>query len=274
MGASLPETDAPCKGCGATYHSEMLPSPCYVLSDAHLGVAPADVERDLLGLLRSLPGDARSLVINGDLFDFWFEWRHAVPRAGVRVLGELARIRESGIPVLWIAGNHDFGGGAVLRDELGLDYHMGPWRGQVGGWDAVIEHGDGLREKEDAPYRLLRAVIRHRWSVTLFRWLHPDFGTWIARQCSHTSRHTRPRDGGEGLRQVAHARLGTAGAPDLLIFGHSHLSTLERVHRGVFANPGAFMDAPRFLRIVPERIELRRWSTEGSTVEDALERVL
>ena len=64
----------------------MLPAPCYVLSDAHLGAAPADTERDLLGLLRGLPSDARALVINGDLFDFWFEWRHAIPRVGVRVL--------------------------------------------------------------------------------------------------------------------------------------------------------------------------------------------
>lgn len=251
----------------------MLPAPCYVLADAHLGAAPADVERDLLGLLRSLPGDAGSLVINGDLFDFWFEWRHAVPRAGLRVLGELARIRESGVPVLWIAGNHDCWGGEVLRNDLGLDYRVGSWRGQAGGWDTLIEHGDGLREKADAPYRRLRTVLRHPWSVTLFRWLHPDFGTWLALRSSHTSRNMRPRDGGEGLRLVAHARLADAAAPELLIFGHSHVTTLERVQQRVFANPGAFMDAPRFLRIVPERVELRRWSADGTTVEGALERV-
>ena len=251
----------------------MLPAPCYVLSDVHLGAAPADVERDLLGLLRDLPDDARSLVINGDLFDFWFEWRHAVPRAGVRVLGELARIRERGIPVLWVAGNHDCWGGEVLRDDLGLDYHVGPWRGEAGGWDTLIEHGDGLREKEDAPYRRLRTVLRHPWCVTLFRWLHPDVGTWLALRRSHTSRNMRPRDGGDGLRVVAHQRLGAADAPELLIFGHSHVATLERVHRGTFANPGAFMDAPQYLRIVPERVELRRWRADGSVVEGALERV-
>ena len=82
----------------------------------------------------------------------------------------------------------------------------------------------------------------------------------------------RPRDGGEGLRRVAHERLGAPGAPELLIFGHSHVNTLERVGKGTFANPGAFMDAPRFLRIVPERVELRRWSTDGSAVEGTLER--
>ncbi len=250
----------------------MLPGPVYLLSDAHIGAAPPEAERELVGVLRALPGDAGALVINGDLFDFWFEWRHVVPRAGVRVLGELARLREAGLPVLWIAGNHDCWGGDVLRADLDLDYHVGPWRAPLAGWDTLIEHGDGLRVREDAPYRRLRTVLRHPWSVRAFRWLHPDVGTWLALRSSHTSRNMRPRDGGEGLRAVADQRLRAAGAPQLLVFGHSHVPTLERLHGRVFANPGAFLDAPRFLRIVPDRIELCRWSAGGRLVEAALER--
>lgn len=250
----------------------MLPAPCYVLSDAHLGAAPAETERDLLSFLRALPRDAKSVVINGDLFDFWFEWRHAVPRAGVRVLGELARIRDAGIPVLWVAGNHDCWGGDVLREDLGLDYRVGPWRGSAGGWDTLIEHGDGLRANEDAPYRRLRTVLRHPLSVRVFRLLHPDLGTWLALRSSHTSRNMRPRDGGEGLRLVADQRLAAPDAPALLIFGHSHVTTLERLRGRAFANPGAWMDAPRFLRIVPERVELCRWTGDGHAVEGAMER--
>lgn len=248
----------------------MLPAPCYVLADAHLGAAPPETEGDLLALLRALPGDARSLVINGDLFDFWFEWRHAIPRVAIRVLAELARLRESGVAVLWIAGNHDCWGGDFLRKDLGLDYHVGPWRGDLAGWAACVEHGDGLREREDAPYRRLRAVLRHPWSVTAFRWLHPDVGTWLALRSSHTSRNMRPRDGGEGLRRVAEVRLAAPDAPRLLILGHSHVTTLEHLHGRVFANPGAFMDAPRFLRIVPGTVELCRWTANGRAVEGSL----
>lgn len=250
----------------------MLPAPCYVLSDAHLGAAPRETERELLSLLRALPADAKSLVINGDLFDFWFEWRHAVPRAGVRVLGELARIRDAGIPVLWIAGNHDCWGGDVLREDLGLDYRVGPWRGEAGGWDTLVEHGDGLREKEDAPYRRLRSVLRHPLCVKAFRLMHPDCGTWVALRSSHTSRNMRPRDGGEGLRLVANQRLSGAAAPEMLILGHSHVTTLERLHGRVFANPGAWMDAPRFLRIVPERVDLCLWTGTERAVEGTIER--
>jgi UDP-2,3-diacylglucosamine hydrolase len=249
-----------------------LAAPCYVFSDAHLGAAPPETERDLLAFLRDLPSDARSLVINGDLFDFWFEWRHVVPRVGIRVLGELARLRARGIPILWIAGNHDCWGGDVLRLDLGLDYHVGPWRGDVGGWDVLVEHGDGLREREDAPYRRLRAVLRHPWAVRAFRWIHPDWGTWLALRSSHTSRNMRPRDGGEGLRRVAEQRLTAPDAPAVLIFGHSHLQALDRLGRGIFANPGAWMDAPTALRIDADRVELVRWSGAGMTVDRVLAR--
>ena len=44
------------------------------------------------------------------------------------------------------------------------------------------------------------------------------------------------------------------------------------IGRGVFANPGAWLDAPRFLRVTPERVELCHWGPAGRTVESALER--
>lgn len=251
----------------------MLPGPAYLLSDAHIGVAPPDAERDLVTFLRWLPGDAGSLVINGDLFDFWFEWKHVLPRVGLRVIGELARLVDGGLPVLWIAGNHDCWGGDALRRDVGLDYHVGPWRGSLGGWDTVIEHGDGLREREDAPYRRLRRVLRHPWAIRAYRRLHPDWATALAMRSSHTSRNMRPGDEGEGLRQVAHARLAKPGAPQLLVLGHSHVATLERPAAGVFANPGAWLDEPRFLRITPECVALCRWAAGAAVEEQALPKV-
>jgi UDP-2,3-diacylglucosamine hydrolase len=159
----------------------VLPSPCYVFSDTHLGATPGEVERRLLAFLRHLPERAGSLVINGDLFEFWFEWRHVIPRASFRVLSALADLVDSGIPVLWVAGNHDCWGGDVLRRDVGVDYHVGPWVGQLAGWNARIEHGDGLREVEDRKYRRLRSVLRHPASIWAFRHLlHPDFGSRLA----------------------------------------------------------------------------------------------
>lgn len=253
----------------------MLPSPCHVISDVHLGAAPPEVETRLLGFLRGLREAGGSLVINGDLFDFWFEWRTVVPRTGVRIVAALADLRERGMPVLWIAGNHDCWGGDVLREDYGVDYRMEPWEGSLAGWAARVDHGDGLRPREDRGYRALRRVIRHPWAVRAFRWLPADVASGLATNSSHASRTYMPNDGDAGLRGIAHGELARRADLELLVYGHSHVARLERVAGGgVYANPGTWMDQPRYLRVTPERIEMRRWdgSAEGERL-DVVERL-
>ncbi|HET9682821.1 MAG TPA: UDP-2,3-diacylglucosamine diphosphatase [Gemmatimonadaceae bacterium] len=251
-----------------------MPAPAFVISDVHLGHAPEPVERALLGFLRSLPGRAGSLLINGDLFEFWFEWKRVVPRSGVRALAALMDLRDAGVPVTMIAGNHDCWGGDVLTDA-GVHFLEGPWTGSLGGWRAQVEHGDGLREKEDRGYRALRRVLRNRLAIRAFRSLHPDWATRLAMGSSQTSRTYQPRDAGRGLREVARATLAAHQDLDLVVFGHSHVAALERMPSGnVYANAGSWLDAPTFLLVTPTRIALCEWhgSAQGADL-DALDRV-
>lgn len=253
----------------------MLPAPAYVISDAHLGFATGDIERSMLRFFKHLHGRAGSLVINGDLFEFWFEWKHVMPRRAFRVLAALADLRDSGMPVLMVAGNHDCWGGEILRDDVGLDFRIDPWEGVLGGWRARVEHGDGLRGREDRGYRWLRRVLRNPVSIRLFRWLHPDLGAALASRSSHTSRTYQARDGGAALRDAATERLGNHRDLELLIYGHSHVAELRRIGNAVYANAGSWLDRPTFLRVTGQRIELQRWddtSSEGVNL-DALDRV-
>ena len=259
---------------GHGYLGSVLPSPCHVLSDVHLGVASPDVERQLVAFLRTVAARGGSLLINGDLFDFWFEWRHVVPRVGIRVIAALADLREAGIPVLWLAGNHDCWGGDVLREDFGIDYRTGAYEGGVAGWAARVDHGDGLREVEDRKYRKLRTVLRHPWSIRAFRHLHPDLGTRLATGSSHASRTHKTHEGGAGLREVALSLLAARPELELVVFGHSHESRLERAPGGgVYANPGTWLESPTYLRITPESVALMRWdgSAEGERL-DSLDR--
>jgi UDP-2,3-diacylglucosamine hydrolase len=170
------------------------------MSDAHLGFANADIERAVISFLRHVSTAGASLVINGDLFEFWFEWRTVIPRRGFRTLAALADVVDAGVPVLMIAGNHDCWGGQVLRNDVGVDYRFGPWVGDVAGWRTRLEHGDGLRPREDKRYRLLRTLLRSDWAIRAFRWLHPDLATPLATHSSDASRTYVARDHGRGLR--------------------------------------------------------------------------
>jgi UDP-2,3-diacylglucosamine hydrolase len=237
----------------------VLASPCYIISDIHLGHASPDVERLLVSFLRALPGRASSLLINGDLFEFWFEWKSVVHRSGVRVLAALMDLRDAGVPVTMLAGNHDCWGGDVLR-EAGVDFQFGPWTGTLAGWRARVEHGDGLRVAEDRGYRALRRVLRNRIAIRAFGTLHPDLASKLAMGSSQASRTYQPKDLGRGLRAVAEANLAADPSLELLVYGHSHVSALVRVPSGnVYANAGSWLDAPTFLAVTPDRIALRSW---------------
>jgi UDP-2,3-diacylglucosamine hydrolase len=252
----------------------VLPGPAYVISDSHLGFATQDVERALLQFLRHLRGRAASLVINGDLFEFWFEWRHVMPRRAFRVLSALADLRDDGVPIVMVAGNHDCWGGEILRDDVGIDFRLEPWEGELAGWRTRVEHGDGLRGAADRRYRALRRVLRNPLAIRMFRWVHPDIGSALATRSSHASRTYQAQDGGSGLREAAARRLAV-GDLDLLVYGHSHVAELERINRGVYANAGSWLAEPTFLRVTPARVELLRWdgaSGEGVHL-NALDRI-
>lgn len=252
----------------------MLSPPCYIISDLHLGFANASVERDVLQFFRHLHGRAGSLVINGDLFEFWFEWKTVIPRRAFRAVAALADVVDAGVPVTMIAGNHDCWGGDVLRDA-GVDFQIGPWEGQLGGWNARVEHGDGLREKEDRGYRALRRILRNPLAIRAYRLLHPDLATRLAMGSSQTSRSYQPRDEGRGLRAVATSMLASRPDLELLVYGHSHVAALERTAAGnVYANAGSWLDAPTYLVVTAERIALREWrgSAEGADLH-TLDRV-
>ncbi|MBA3656702.1 MAG: UDP-2,3-diacylglucosamine diphosphatase [Gemmatimonadaceae bacterium] len=241
--------------------------PAYILSDTHLGVAPPDVERRLLRFLKFLPGRAGTLIINGDLFDFWFEWKSVIPRTGFRVIAALADLRDSGVEIIWVAGNHDCWGGEILREDVGVDYFTDAWEGNIGGWKVRIEHGDGLRDQEDRGYRMIRPVMRNQFAIKALRRLHPDTATRIAMGSSGASRSYRARDGGEGLRQIALAKLGADRAIDLLVYGHSHVAALERSPAGgIFGNAGSWLDAATYLVVSESVVELREadGSAEGN----------
>ena len=248
----------------------MLRAPCYIVSDAHLGVASLEIERSFVAFLRGLAGRASSLVINGDLFDFWFEWKTVIPRRSFRALAALAELKDAGVQILWVAGNHDCWGGEILREDVGVEYIVGPWEGSIAGRTARIEHGDGLREREDRGYRMIRPVMRNRFAIKAFRMLHPDWASRLALGSSTASRVHRARDEGRGLRAYAERELSKAKDLDLLVYGHSHVAALERMPGGgVFANAGSWLDAPTYLTLTDGAIELREWdgSAEGKRLD-------
>ena len=94
----------------------------------------------------------------GDIFDYWFEYKRVVPRGYTRVLGKIASLTDSGIPVHFFTGNHDIWVFDYLPAETGVILHKEPFRTELGGKKFFLAHGDGL-DATDKGYILLKRYL-------------------------------------------------------------------------------------------------------------------
>src|SRR5207253_1529099 len=76
-------------GAPEAISSSVPPESVVIVSDAHLGHAPESVVRNFHLFLETMPQLGRHLIINGDLFDFWFEYRRVISRDAFPTLSAL-----------------------------------------------------------------------------------------------------------------------------------------------------------------------------------------
>lgn len=165
----------------------------YFASDFHLGVptAAASLEREkhIVAWLESVRHDAQAIYLLGDIFDFWFEYRHAIPKGFIRLQGKLAELRDAGIPIAFFTGNHDMWMFDYFPTELGIPIHREPIELHVGTQRLVIGHGDGLGPGETG-YKILKKFFNSATCQWLFARIHPNLGMRIAHYWSRQSRIT------------------------------------------------------------------------------------
>ena len=252
----------------------------FFVSDAHLGAPDAASSRlrelQLVAWLRTVGPHARSLYLVGDLFDFWFEYRYAVPKGYVRLLGALAELSDQGVEIHLFCGNHDLWYGDYLTQEVGLQLHTERVRyAEFHGLRVAVGHGDGLGPG-DTGYKFLRRIFTFPLFVTLFRWIHPDAGIglagWLSRGSRARTGHKDAHYGGheqEALWQWAHE--AQAQSPvDLYVFGHRHLPLDLEVPQGArYINLGDWISSFTYLEINPDGAFLKHWkASEHSTQQN------
>jgi UDP-2,3-diacylglucosamine hydrolase len=204
----------------------------YFLSDFHLGAPDAakslEREKRICRFLDSIKNDAGEIFIVGDLFDFWFEYRQVVPKGFVRILGKLAELTDSGIPVHFFVGNHDMWMKDYFQKELNIPVYFEPKEFTFYNKKFLVGHGDGLGPG-DHGYKAMKKVFRHPFSKWMFGLLPPYIGIGIANYFSRKSRaKTGTVDeiflGEENEWLIIYCReILKQRHFDYFIFGHRHL---------------------------------------------------
>lgn len=211
------------------------PKKIYFASDTHFGTPNATEslarEKEFIAWLNQIQHDAKALYLVGDIFDFWFDYKTVVPKGFVRLLGKLAELSDKGIAIHYFKGNHDMWLDGYFKEELGFTIHSDNYIFEENGFRFFIGHGDGKGPK-DTKYKLLKKVFRNPFFIFLFRWLHPDIGTWFAQFSSKKSRYAGTKEAKkevffgedkEWLVSYAKRKLEEKHY-DFFIFGHRHLA--------------------------------------------------
>jgi UDP-2,3-diacylglucosamine hydrolase len=238
------------------------PSRVVVVADAHLGQGPASEISAFHRFLAAVPELGDALLIDGDLFDFWFEYARVIPRRSFASVAKLYALREREIPITIVGGNHDRWGGDFLTKDLGIAFYSRQAELDVAGRRTFVAHGDGVAEQHWAA-SVMHRVTRHPVTIKLFRTLHPDVGLWIADRLSgrlaDNTRDPRVLERAAAA-QAAYARALLARRQDLklVILAHTHRPALEELADGrAYLNPGAWVEGCRYAIVTPTKIELR-----------------
>lgn len=204
----------------------------YFASDFHLGAPDMDSsrqrEKKIVRWLDEISVDAEEIFLVGDLLDYWFEYKQVVPRGFTRLFGKIAELTDSGIKVHWFTGNHDMWIFNYLPEEIGVMLHRKPLQITYGDKKFYIAHGDGLGPGDNG-YKFLKKVLGNKVCQWMFARFHPNFGIWLMKKSSSTSRNAAYNGKGflgedkEWL--IIHAKEVLKNRHvDYFVFGHRHLA--------------------------------------------------
>ena len=166
--------------------------PIYFISDIHLMLnrtkQEAKREEILFSFFDHVRNSGGTLIINGDLFDFYFEYKDVIPKVYAPLYYQILKLRESGVKVHYILGNHDYWVIDFINDVLFDKVYDDDVKLKIGKKTFYITHGDGFLSW-DKSYRALKKFIRSRLFIWFYRSLHPrigySFANWVSKKGEH-----------------------------------------------------------------------------------------
>lgn len=239
----------------------------YFISDAHFGAGSPATEQKKLKLLKGffrhicLPQNR--LVIVGDFFDVWFEYKNAIPNDYFPVLRTLADLTDAGVKIDFLTGNHDCWMDQFLPDVMGITTHYKPIVLNEQGKHIYIGHGHGLLGQKKLGDKLLKSIIESPINIFLYRLLSPDIGLPLARKMSQKSRQHGEKRGNQELffKHYEDFALRTLAESDYdaLIFGHTHTPMLRTIDGKTYLNTGDWIHHFSYGKLKNGELTLNYW---------------
>lgn len=220
----------------------------FFLSDLHLSDGKSPSTRRFEKFLRTELAGGDLLILGGDIFDLFVGNKEVFRRRFEGVLAAIGGLRDRGISIYYLEGNHDFHLAGVFSPEVNLAADA--FSVNVNNRDIWVAHGD-LIDPDDRGYRFLRWFTR----LAPLRWLVRALpGAWIdgiGRRSSHESRKYNNIERGGSANHERLRRLYLEYAEEKarngyrhILLGHSHLRDQVSLPDGAeYLNLGISVDS-------------------------------
>ena len=219
----------------------------YFAADFHLGYGGYQEslarEKKIIAWLSEIEKTAAAIYFLGDIFEFWFEYTHAVPKYFLRFFAKLLELKAKNIEIHFLVGNHDLWMKDYFEKELEIQIHHEPLILEAFGKKLFLAHGDGLG-KGDQGYKILKKIFLHPFFQTIFRYLSPEIGMRLAFFSSKNSRkyakntHKTALEKNQKLIDFASEYLENYPKIDFFVFGHQHAPILQPIEKASYCNLG------------------------------------
>lgn len=212
--------------------------PVYFISDTHLLLDESGAEQirreKLYRFLGHVKETGGTLFIVGDMFDFYFEYQHVIPKIYFDFFHELYTLKKSGTEIHYVLGNHDYWVMDFITGKLTTKTYFEDTSFSLNGKSFYVTHGDG-HLSWDRGYRVLKAVIQSRPFTWLYRWIHPTLGyrfaNWISKRGKHYD-HSEEYNRRVLEEMKNFAEIQTTNGSDYVVSGHYHQAVVENVKDG------------------------------------------
>ena len=225
----------------------MLKQPVYFISDNHfkLDIDSSEKKRRnrLYQVFEHIKSTGGTLVIGGDFFDFWFEYRHVLPSGYVDLLEHLSQLHQLGIGIHFVLGNHDYWDFGYFNKKFNAEVYNNNMEFEHDNSRVQVCHGDGLL-KRDIGYRFMKKIIRSQICISLFRNFHADWGCWLAKKISNVSSSYHHHDVMNKAIQnemIQYARTQWETGVNTVLLGHYHLTGIVEENRNLIIFMGDWL---------------------------------
>ena len=191
-----------------------------VIADIHLDFSDSR-EKFIIEFFRKIACKYNKIIILGDFFEFWVGLKNVLFFEYFNVLAELKKLRDKGIEIIFIEGNHDFNMGDFFAETLKIQVCEEYYSMNVNSKKFLFLHGDTINLKEDRFYSFLRLFLRSKFVKFLINNIPAYMILKIAKKFSSTSRKYLYKD--FDLKRVIDNYEKCADF-DFIISGHYHLN--------------------------------------------------